>query len=148
MKKSRIIMLTIGLLIGAFVHGQGLIEPAKNYYYNYDNDCAITAMSAAMDISYKDAYLLLKGIYLPNVGTKTRELFKVVKAEFPKSKMIGVNNLVPSEFIKECKETGKFLVIAKNHIFYMEHSSLKGWNITGVKSDYNRQIILAVKLEK
>ena len=148
MKKNRIITLALSLLIGALAYGQGLIEPAKNYYYNFDNDCAIKAMSAAMDISYKESYILLKDIYVENVGTTTRDLFKIVNREFPNSRIFGVNGLVPSEFIKVFKDTGKYLVVARNHIFYIENSILRGWNITGVNSDYNRQIILAIKLQK
>ena len=147
--RNKILTLAIALLIGGSAFGQRLVDPAKNYYYNFDNDCAIKAVSAVLNVSYKESYLLLKDIYIENQGVVMRDLFKFIDARFPNSTIFAVGYLVPSEFIKVFPEPGaSYLVIAKNHVFYMENNTLRGWEVVGLKTDFNKQILLAVKLKK
>tara|TARA_R110000772_G_scaffold89748_3_gene185781 strand:+ start:482 stop:925 length:444 start_codon:yes stop_codon:yes gene_type:complete len=146
MKKNKILTIALALLLGSFAFSQTLIEPEKNYYYNFQNDCAIKAVSAALEVSYKDSYVLLKDIYQEDKGVQTRALFGFINKHFPKSVLISVNYLTPSEFIKEIESTGKYLVIARRHVFFMQNSRAKSWELVGVESDFNRKIFLAIKL--
>ena len=147
--KNKILTIAIALLIGGSAFGQRLVDPAKNYYYNFDNDCAIKAVSAVLNISYKESYILLKDIYIENVGVTIRDLFRFTYNRFPNSDIFAVKGLVPSEFIKAFKEPSEsYLVIAKNHVFYMENNSVRGWEMVGIESDFNRRIIMAIKLKK
>lgn len=144
MKKSRILILALTLLIGGFAFSQQLVEPPKNYYYNFDNDCAIKTLSAALDVSYKDSYMLLKQYYIEDLGVITRDFLSVVHYFFPNSELLRVDRLKPEEFIKAYKP-GRYIVIAPNHTFYIENSNGL-WKMFGVESDYNREIFLAVRL--
>jgi len=146
MRKNRILILALTLLIGGFAFSQQLVEPAKNYYYNFDNDCSIKALSAALDASYKDSYMLLKEYYIKDTGTPTRDFFKVVHTLFPDSELISVDNLSPEEFI-EVLPVGRYIVVARGHTFFIGSTDDEsGWKLVGVRTDYNREIFLAVRL--
>ena len=140
----RTLTTTMLLLLSLMVYSQRIVVPASSPY-GFTNDCAIQALAGAKDITYKEAYLLLKDVYVEDKGVATSNFMKVLSQEFPDAKVSTASLIKPRELV-QLLEHNTYIVISKGHTFCIRHTSR--WELIGYRSDLDKRVFIVIKLNK
>jgi hypothetical protein len=140
----RTLTTILALLLSLMVYSQRIVVPASSPY-GFTNDCAIKALAGAKDITYKEAYLLLKDVYVEDKGVPTSDFIKLLSKEFPDAKLRTASLVKPYELI-QLLEHNTYIVISKGHTFCIRYTSR--WELIGYRSDLDKRVFIVIKLNK